>query len=93
MKKSDLIKKIKAKLKESGELTTADVEACSSPIFKSFNKDAYASIERFGQHKVEAVFYVHETETNSEYVSYEDLSMDTLKEIWHLIKDHEVEMA
>lgn len=87
MTKKDIIKKIKAIIADYGAFTTADVEAMSSPVIKTLGKDTCQLAERFDLHKVEAVIYVHESETGSDYISYEDLDKNTLTEILSLAKD------
>lgn len=87
MTKINIIKKIKAIIIDYGAFTTADVEANSSPVIKSLGKDTHQLAERFDFHKVEAVIYVHESETGSDFILYEDLSKDTLTEILSLAKD------
>ena len=39
------------------------------------------SNENFYKDKVEAVIYVHDNETSTDYIHYKDLDLDTLEEI------------
>lgn len=82
--KKELIKKIKAIIKDYGSFTCADVEANSSPVIGSLGKNTFQLAESFYEHKVDAVMYVHDRETESEYIAYEDLKLDVLEEIYTL---------
>jgi hypothetical protein len=88
MKKANIIKKIKTIIENYGGFTTADVEATSSPVIKTLGKDTCMLAERFELHKIEAVIYVHENETSSDYIKYEDLKTDVLNEILELAEQH-----
>jgi len=88
MKKANIIKKIKTIIEDYGGFTTADVEATSSPVIKTLGKDTCMLAERFYLHKVEAVIYVHENETGSDFIKYEDLKADVLNEILELAEQH-----
>jgi hypothetical protein len=85
--KRTLIKKIRAIISEWGGFSTADVQATSSPVIKTLGKDSCQLAERFELYKVEAVIYVHENETDTDYIKYEDLDRDVLEEILYLAQD------
>ena len=87
MQKRTIIKKIKAIITEWGGFTCADVEATSSPVIKTLGKDTCQLAERFDLYTVEAVLYVHDNETDTEHIKYEDLDKDTLEEILYLAQD------
>lgn len=82
--KKQLIEKIKAIIKDYGSFTCADVEAISSPVIGSLGRNTFQLAETFYEHKVDAVMYVHDHETESEYIAYEDLKLDVLEEIYAL---------
>ena len=84
MQKRTIIKKIKAIITEWGGFSCADVEATSSPVIKTLGKDTCQLAERFEKDKVEAVIYVHDSETGEDYIAYEDLDKDVLEEILFL---------
>lgn len=91
MQKRTVIKNINKIIVKFGSFTTADVEANSSPCIATLGKDTHQLIEEFGEHKVTAFIYVHETVVNEEYISYEDLDKDTLEEILLLAEIWEAE--
>ena len=80
MSKKSVIKRINKIIVKHGEFTTADVEAESSPVIQSFGK-THLFAEKFGEHKVTAVLYVADRETDEDYITYENLSLDVLEEI------------
>ena len=86
MKKADIIKKIKAIITEWGSFNTAEVEASSSPCISTLGQHTCQLAESFNLHKVEAVTYVHENETATDYIPYEYLSANVLKHILQLAK-------
>jgi len=79
--KEEIIRKIRELIAKHGMLTTADLEMEGSPVYNSLGKDHYTLIETFRQLGVEVVTYVHEQETDTDEIPYEDLSVDLLKEI------------
>lgn len=87
--KANLIKKIKYIIKNYGAFTPSEVGADSSPVIASLGKDTHQLAEVFYLHKVEAIIYVHENETSTNFIPYEDLSTDVLKEILELTKVYE----
>lgn len=91
MQKRTLIKNINKIIVKFGSFTTADVEADSSPCIASLGKDTHQLAEAFGEHKVTAITYIHETEVDEDYISYQDLSKDVLLEILRLAEDWEAE--
>ncbi len=91
MTKKEIIKKIQAIIAEFGSFTTADVQAVSSPILKTIGKNTCQLAEGFLHDKVEAVLYVHESETDSEFISYHDLKKDVLEEILFLAEQYEAD--
>jgi len=91
--KKELIEKIKAVIDDYGIFTCADVYADSSPILGTLGRNTCQLAETFLQHKVEAVTYVNEQDTDSDYIAYEDLKLDVLKEIYELALKWEEENA
>lgn len=89
-KKERLIERIKTIIEQDGSFTTGDVEASSSPVYKSFGKDSHALCERFYKHGVGVDFYVHEFVTDSEEVYYSDLDINTLEDILSLAEEWSV---
>jgi hypothetical protein len=90
MKNQELINKIEKIILTHGAFTTADVEANSSPVIQSLGS-THLLAEQFWQHKVTAVLYVNDMETNEEYIFYEDLSEDVLEEILFLCEQWEAD--
>jgi hypothetical protein len=80
MKKTELIKHIQEVVKKYGEFSTADVEADSIPVIDSL-RNTHLLAEVFGEHKVTAVLYVDDNDVDEDFISYEDLSKNVLKEI------------
>lgn len=74
------IKDTSGRNKPEAELTTAQMESNSSPIISN-TKGAMTLVERFGPHKVTVVHYVNDNEVGEDFITYEDLSMDVLKQI------------
>lgn len=83
MEKTELINQIQRIIINFGEFTIADVEADGSPVINSLG-NAHIYAEEFGEHKVTAVLYVNDMETDEDYITYEDLSKDVLQEILFL---------
>lgn len=79
--KKSVISKIKAIIEDFGSFSCADVEATSSPVIASLGKDTHQLAEHFYKDKVEAVIYVHDNDTSTDYIPYEKLDLDTLEEI------------
>jgi len=90
MEKTEIINHIQKIIVKFGEFTTADVEANSSPVIQSLG-NTHLLAEQFGEHKVTAVLYVNDMETDEDYISYEDLSKDVLQEILMLADIWEAE--
>jgi hypothetical protein len=80
MKKTELIKHIQEVVKKYGEFSTADVDADSSPVIKSL-RNTHLLAEVFGENKVTAVLYVDDNDVDEEFISYEELNKNVLKEI------------
>ena len=89
MNREEKIEAIRTIINEFGSFSTAEVEASCSPCLQSFGKDTHILAERFYKDNVEAVTYVHETETNSSDILYEDLSDEVLDEILPLAQEWE----
>lgn len=85
--KQEVIGRIRSLIETNGSFTTADVQATSSPVISSVNKNHYILAERFHRDSCEGVEYVHETETNSNDYEYQDLGLETLQEILFLADD------
>lgn len=84
-----IIEKIKLIISECGSFTTADIQATSSPVIKTLGKDTCQLAESFYKDKVEAVIYVHDNETSTDFLLYENLELDVLNEILELAKEYE----
>ena len=82
--KEEVIGFIKNIIADFGEFTCSDVEADSSPVIRSLGANTCQLAERFTEHKVEAIIYDGENEVSSDFILYEDLSVDVLGEIWVL---------
>lgn len=89
-KKERLIERIRTIIEQDGSFTTGDVDASSSPIYKSFGKDSHALCERFFKNDVGIDFYVNKFVTDTEMVSYEELDTNTLEEILFLAEEWSV---
>ena len=81
MNKEEKISIIKSIIRDFGTFTIADVEADSSPCLNSLGKDTHQLAETFYEHKVEAITYVHESEVDTDYITYEDLEPHIIEEI------------
>ena len=79
--KKELIGYINAIIEDFGSFSCADVEATSSPVINTLGRDTCLLAENFYKDKVEAVIYVHDNETSTDYIRYEDLDLGTLEEI------------
>lgn len=66
-------------------------EADSGDGIVTLGKDTHQLLEEFGEHKVTALTYVHETVVDEDYIKYEDLSKDILEEILLLAETWEAE--
>lgn len=85
--KQQVIDRINKLIELNGSFTTADVQATSSPVVSSVNKNHYVLAERFHRNSCEGLEYVHETETGSNDYEYQDLDLDVLHEILFLAED------
>jgi glycine betaine/choline ABC-type transport system substrate-binding protein len=92
MQKRTIIKRIKAIIENIGVTTNADMELGSSPVFNSIGEHTCQLVERYGHHKVDVVTYVHDNETDEDYVSYEDLEKELLEEILFNLENYEVDL-
>lgn len=90
--KATLIAKIKEIVSNYGGFTTSEVEANSSPCIKTLGEHTCQLAERFYNHKIEAITYIHENETESEFIPYEDLTTSVLKEILALANKYNTMM-
>jgi hypothetical protein len=86
--KIDYIKRV---IREWGVVSTAELELECSPMYHSFGKDHVMLIERFYNDWVEVVEYVHETDTDSHNVNYEELSDDLIDDICTTIENYEAD--
>ena len=82
---------IKGVIREWGVVNTAELELESSPMYKSLRKDHVMLVEGFYNDWVEVVEYVHEGETDSHNVSYEELDNDLIDEICTIIENYEAD--
>ena len=81
--KQKVIDRIQTIIKKWGGFTVAEVDAGSSPVITSLG-NTHLLAERFEEHKVTAVLYVNDDESDEDYINYNDLSYDVLREIEHL---------
>ena len=88
MTKEKTIKCIQTIIKEFGNFSAEDANADSSPCVATLGGDSYQLLENFYPHKAEAVTYVQEIETSTEYLLYEELSAEILTKILVLAKDY-----
>ena len=86
-KKERLIERIRTIIEQDGNFTTADVMATSSPVVKTMGKNSCMLAERFNKHGADCEIYVHDINTDSDTVEYEDMSMDVLEEILSLAEE------
>lgn len=89
-KKERLIERIRTIIEQDGNFTTADVMATSSPVVKTMGKNSCMLAERFNKNGADCNIYVHDTQTESDTVEWEDLSIDTLEEILSLAEEWSV---
>jgi hypothetical protein len=88
MTKEKIISEIKSIIRDYGSFGVADIHADCSPMVASIGKDACQLAEHFYKDKTEVVTYIHENETNSEFIAYKDLRNDTLKQILKLAREY-----
>ena len=86
----DFINKIKNIINQDGVFTTKDVQAETSPVYKTFKKGSFALIESFNKEDVEVVFYIKDEECDRDEFEYETLDNETLEEILKLAEDWSV---
>jgi len=91
--KEENITYIKKIINKYGSFTTADVEADSSPCIASVGNGRNVSqlVESFYLGYAEVVTYVHDTETNTDLVPYEDFDEDVIADIMSLTEDWEAD--
>jgi len=92
MQKRTIIKRIKAIIRNIGITTNADMGLGSSPILNSIGSHTCQLLETFGVDKAKAITYVHEMETDEDYILYEDLSKELLEEILFNLENYEVDL-
>lgn len=86
--KNKIIAQIKEIIRQYGSFSTADVQAESSPCVNSLGKSSQLA-ETFYNDKVELIIYVNDEESSSDFVTYEELKINILKEILKLAKDYQ----
>jgi hypothetical protein len=89
--RQEKIEYIKKVIREWGVVNTAELELESSPVYNSMGKDHYMLVEGFYNDWVEVVEYVHEEETDSHNVSYEELEDCLIDEICIIIENYEAD--
>ena len=87
MTKKKIIAEIKSIIADYGSFNTAEVEANSSPCVATLGRHTCQLLESFSAHKAEAVTYVYEQETATDYIAYEDLKATVLTEILGLARE------
>jgi hypothetical protein len=91
MTKKSLIKKIQVIIKEFGSFTTADVSAESSPCIGSLGGTNQLA-EEFYHDKTKVICYDrNDNEVDEDNISYHDLKLDILEEIYILAQNWEAE--
>lgn len=85
--RDDKIQKIKEIIKEWGGFSSGELEA-DSPLLNSMGKDHFQLVERFDLDSVDVNTYVHDTNTDCEYMSYEDLPDSVIDDIYELALDY-----
>lgn len=91
-KKESLIKKIKTLIEEWGSFNISEVEHEGSPVVKRMGKDSSQCIDSFDKNGVGTTIYVHEIETETEDIDYEDLSVEILEDVLRIVELYEVDM-
>ncbi len=86
--KIDYIKKV---IREWGVVNTSELELESSPMYNSLGKDHVMLVEVFYSDSVEVVEYVHEEDTDTHKINYEELSDDLIDEICTIIENYEAD--
>lgn len=89
--RQEKIEYIKKVIREWGVVNTAELELESSPVYNSMGKDHYMLVEGFYNDWVEVVEYVHEEETDSHNVSYEELEDCLIDAICIIIENYEAD--
>jgi hypothetical protein len=93
MNKQETIKTIKQIISDwGGSITDAEMGLTSSPIVNQVSKDHFSLVESYHLDYVGVTTYVHGIVTDETDMSYEDLSEDTLDEIWGICVDYEESM-
>jgi hypothetical protein len=90
-RKKNEIEYIKGVIREWGVVNTAELELDSSPMFNSLGKDHVMLVEAFYNDWVEVVEYVHEEDTDTHNVNYEELSDDLIDEICTIMENYEAD--
>lgn len=86
MKKAKIIEKIQTIISEYGSVSTGELET-DSPVYQIKNKEEASTIETFNLNDVKVFTYIDGMEIDNFNVSYEELKISTLKEIYELIKN------
>jgi hypothetical protein len=90
--KGNKIRKIQSIIEEWGMFTTAEVQAESSPVYKSIGKNNFCLVERIERHGVGITQYVHDQEVDDFDLDYSELEEDLIDEILELAENYEVDM-
>jgi hypothetical protein len=88
--KQHVIDQINRFIELNGSFTTADVEASSSPLIGSANKDQCILAERFYKGYCFGMEYVHGHDIGGFDYDYEELELDTLYDILVLAEQWDV---
>ena len=75
---------IKRIINTFGSFSVSDIESTSSPVVNTMGKDVSQLAERFYNDGVDVITYIHSTVTDEDFVEYENLSDDVIKEINNL---------
>ena len=88
--KLEKIRNIKRIINTYGGFHISELDGEGSPVIKTMGKDHTLLAEEFNE-QVTAITYVHEVETNEDYIDYEDLSDDLIDQINVIAEDYEAE--
>ena len=92
MNRAKQIAEIKRIISEFGETTTSELELESSPCINSIGNgknNVCQLAERFTSKGVEAITYHDDIELGSEFIPYEKLKSDIVKEIYNIALEYE----
>jgi hypothetical protein len=92
MTKRTIIKKIRTIIKEFGSFNISEVEHEENILLRAIKKDHTLLIEGFEYNGVKVTEYVHETETDTFNIYFEDVKVSILEEVLRICENYEAEM-